>query len=40
VRAAVAELTRRITPHVTVLSVAELEAAGVARPSVRWIELD
>ena len=40
VRAAIAELTRRITPHVSVLSVAELEAAGVSRPGVRWIDVD
>jgi flagellar biosynthesis component FlhA len=39
-RAAIAELTRRITPHVTVLSVAELDVAGVTRPTVRWIEID
>ncbi len=37
-RAAVAELTRRMTPHVTVLSVAELEAAQVAPQPVRWID--
>jgi hypothetical protein len=33
----VAELTRRVTPHVTVLSVAELDAAGVPRPVPRIV---
>lgn len=39
-RAAVAELTRRIAPHVTVLSVAELDAAQIPRPTPRWIDAD
>jgi type III secretion protein V len=39
-RAAVAELVRRITPHVTVLSFAELDAAGVRRPDALRLELD
>jgi type III secretion protein V len=36
-RTSVAELTRRVTPHVTVLSVAELDAAGVPRPVPRIV---
>jgi type III secretion protein V len=36
-RSAVSELTRRITPHVSVVSVAELDVAGIARPSARIV---
>ncbi len=39
VRAMVAELTRRMTPHVSVVSVAELDAAQIARPMARAIAL-
>lgn len=39
-RAAVAELVRRVTPHVTVLSLAELDAAAVRRPTSLRVDLD
>lgn len=36
-RASVSDLTRRVTPHVSVLSVAELDVAGIARPAARLV---
>ena len=36
-RASVSDLTRRVAPHVSVLSVAELDVAGIARPAARLV---